>query len=97
MKYGLSLHPEKTRLLEFGRFATRQRQQRGESPPETFAFLGFTHHCGRTRQGWFKVGRQPLAKRMRTKLGEIKSISAAECTSESSRLARGFGAWSVAG
>jgi group II intron reverse transcriptase/maturase len=71
-KYGLTLHPEKTRLLEFGRFATRQRQQRGESPPETFAFLGFTHHCGKTRQGWFKVGRLPLTKRMRTKLGEIK-------------------------
>lgn len=70
--HGLTLHPEKTRLIEFGRFAADQRQQRGESPPETFAFLGFTHYCGRTRQGWFQVGRQPLAKRMRTKLGEIK-------------------------
>ena len=71
-KYGLTLHPEKTRLLEFGRFATRQRQQRGESPPETFAFLGFTHHCGKTRKGWFKVGRLPLTKRLRTKLAEVK-------------------------
>lgn len=70
--YGLSLHPEKTRLLEFGRFAADQRQQRGESQPETFAFLGFTHYCGKTRKGWFKVGRLPLAQRMRIKLGELK-------------------------
>lgn len=70
--YGLTLHPEKTRLLEFGRFAASQRQQREESAPETFVFLGFTHYCGTTRKGWFKVGRLPLSKRMRTKLAEIK-------------------------
>jgi RNA-directed DNA polymerase len=70
--YGLALHPEKTRLLEFGRFAARQRQERDESGPETFAFLGFTHYCGTTRKGWFKVGRLPLAKRMRATLAKLK-------------------------
>lgn len=70
--FGLTLHPEKTRLIEFGRYAERQRRQRGEDRPETFDFLGFTHYCGQTRQGWFKVGRQPIAKRMRAKLSEIK-------------------------
>ena len=70
--YGLTLHPKKTRLIEFGRFAAGQRKRRGESLPETFVFLGFTHYCGTTRKGRFKVGRLPLAKRMRTKLDEIK-------------------------
>lgn len=71
-KYGLNLHPEKTRLLEFGRFAASEKQKRGEEPPETFAFLGFTHYCGTTRKGRFKVGRKPIAKRVRNKLAEIK-------------------------
>jgi RNA-directed DNA polymerase len=70
--YGLHLHPEKTRLIEFGRFAESQRRERGESRPETFNFLGFTHYCGTTRSGWFKVGRKPMAERMRMKLVEIK-------------------------
>ncbi len=49
-KFGLELHPEKTRLIEFGRFAARDREKRGEGKPETFTFLGFTHHCGKRRQ-----------------------------------------------
>ena len=49
-KFGLELHPEKTRLIEFGRFAARNRQARGLGKPETFEFLGFTHICGKTRK-----------------------------------------------
>ena len=49
-KFGLELHAEKTRLIEFGRFAAENRKQRGEGKPETFTFLGFTHFCGRTTQ-----------------------------------------------
>lgn len=70
--FGLTLHPEKTRLIEFGRYAEQQRRQRGETRPETFNFLGFTHYCGRTRQGWFKVGRQPIATRLRATLAKLK-------------------------
>jgi RNA-directed DNA polymerase len=72
-KYRLALYPEKTRLPEFGRFAARQRLERGESCPETFVFLGLTHYCGTTRKGWFKVGRLPLAKRMRATLAKLKA------------------------
>ena len=71
-KFGLELHPEKTRLIEFGRFAADNRQQRGLGKPETFNFLGFTHYCGTTRKGAFKVKRTSIAKRMRAKLQEIK-------------------------
>ena len=71
-KFDLELHPEKTRLLEFGRNAARNRQQRGEGKPATFDFLGFTHICGKTRRGKFTVLRQTIRKRMRGKLKEIK-------------------------
>jgi hypothetical protein len=63
-KFSLELHPDKTRLLEFGRFAARNREQRGEGKPETFAFLGFTHICGKTRNnGYYTVLRQTVRKR----------------------------------
>jgi hypothetical protein len=72
-KFGLKLHETKTRLIEFGRFAAERRQKRGEGPPETFDFLGFTHRCGKTRsQGWFTVLRITMAKRMRAMLADIK-------------------------
>src|SRR5437773_717384 len=71
-KFGLELHPDKTRRIEFGRFAQTNRKRRGEGKPETFDFLGFTHVCGKTRHGAFKVKRQTIGKRMRTKLREIK-------------------------
>jgi RNA-directed DNA polymerase len=72
-KVGLELHPEKTRLIEFGRFAERNRKRRGEGKPETFDFLGFTHMCGRTRTaGRFTVKRKTIGKRMRAKLQEIR-------------------------
>ncbi len=71
-KFGLELHPEKTRLIEFGRFAADNRQQRGLGKPETFDFLGFTHYCGTTRKGAFQLKRQSIAKRMRATLQKIK-------------------------
>jgi len=71
-KFGLTLHPDKTRLLEFGRFAAERRARRGSDKPESFNFLGFMHSCGQTRQGWFTVRRQSDSKRMRAKLREIK-------------------------
>ena len=71
-KFGLELHPEKTRLIEFGRFAALNRKRRGEGKPETFTFLGFTHYCGRTRNGSFTIWRQTASKRVRAKLKEIQ-------------------------
>jgi group II intron reverse transcriptase/maturase len=72
-KFGLELHAEKTRLIEFGRFAEENREQRGEGKPETFDFLGFTHICGKTRKGnWFTIRRQTVKKRMRAKLQAVK-------------------------
>ena len=72
-KFGLELHPEKTRLIEFGRFATERRRNRGAGRPETFDFLGFTHICGRTRKGKFIIRRHTMATRLRRKLGDIKT------------------------
>jgi group II intron reverse transcriptase/maturase len=71
-KFGLELHPDKTRLIEFGRFAASRRAERGVGKPETFDFLGFTHCCGQTRQGAFTIKRVSVAKRMRAKLQTIK-------------------------
>ena len=71
-KFNLVLHPEKTRLIEFGRFAAEQRKRRGQGKPETFDFLGFTHACSRTRKGRFAVLRYPMKRRMRAKLKAIK-------------------------
>jgi len=71
-KFGLELHPEKTRLIEFGRYAESNRKDRGQGPPETFDFLGLTHICGRTREGKFQVKRRTVAKRMRARLAAIK-------------------------
>jgi RNA-directed DNA polymerase len=73
-KFGLELHPDKTRLIEFGRFAARNRRQRGEGKPETFTFLGLTHFCGqRIRDGAFIVWRITAKKRMVAKLKAIKA------------------------
>jgi len=72
-KFGLELHPDKTRLIEFGRHATENRKQRGEGKPEVFNFLGFTHMCGKTRKtGRFIVKRKTIRKRLSAKLGELK-------------------------
>ncbi|MEE9359200.1 MAG: reverse transcriptase domain-containing protein, partial [Hyphomicrobium sp.] len=71
-EYALSLHPAKTRLLEFGRFAASNRARRGLGKPETFNFLGMTFICGRSRRGKFLVKRRTQRSRMRAKLKEIK-------------------------
>jgi len=73
-KFNLELHPEKTRLLEFGPFAIDQRQWRGEGKPETFDFLGFTHICVKKRSNRrFTVLRQTVRKRLQAKLNEVKA------------------------
>jgi RNA-directed DNA polymerase len=73
-KFGLELHSEKTRLIEFGKHAERVRKQRGEGKPETFTFLGFTHYCGKRRSdGSFIVWRKTAKKRMVAKLRVIKA------------------------
>jgi len=71
-KFNLELNAEKTRLVEFGRFAAGNREERGKGKPETFAFLGFTHICGTTSKGKFILLRKTIASRMRAKLKEIK-------------------------
>ena len=71
-KFGLSLHEDKTRLIAFGRLPAMARQQRGERRPETFAFLGFTHYCGWTRDGRFIVKRKTQSKRLTRKLKALR-------------------------
>jgi RNA-directed DNA polymerase len=71
-EFALSLHPEKTRLIEFGRHAAALRERRGLGRPETFSFLGFTHICGRSRRGKFLLKRKSRRDRMRGKLKEIQ-------------------------
>jgi group II intron reverse transcriptase/maturase len=71
-KFGLELHPDKTRRIEFGRFAEQNRERRGEGKPETFDFLGFTHISGKNGLGRFTVRRKTIRKRMRAKLREVK-------------------------
>jgi hypothetical protein len=70
--FGLELHPDKTRRIEFGRFAEENRKRRGEGKPETFDFLGFTHISGKNRLGSFTVRRKTIRKRMRGKLRQLK-------------------------
>jgi RNA-directed DNA polymerase len=72
LKFGLKLHPDKTRLIEFGRDAAERRKKRGEGKPETFNFLGFTHICGRSRRtGYFTVHRKTMGKRMAAKRNDL--------------------------
>jgi RNA-directed DNA polymerase len=71
-KFGLELHPDKTRRIEFGRFAEQNRKRRGEGKPETFDFLGFKHISGKNRLGRFTVRRKTIRKCMGAKLREIK-------------------------
>jgi RNA-directed DNA polymerase len=72
LTFALELHPEKTRLIEFGRYAAERRATRGEGKPETFNFLGFTHICGKNHEtGYFQVIRKTIGKRMAAKLKDI--------------------------
>jgi len=69
--FALTLHPDKTRLIAFGRFAADRRAQRGLGKPETFCFLGFTHICGRSRRGTFQLQRKSRTDRMRATLRRV--------------------------
>ena len=71
-KFGLELHPQKTRIIEFGRFAARNRKARGLGKPETFAFLGFTHICGTSKSGGYLILRHTIGKRLREKIRQVK-------------------------
>ncbi len=72
-KFGLELHQDKTRLIEFGRFARKNRADRGLGKPETFDFLGFTHICAKPRKGnYFIIRRKTIKKRLRNKIVEVK-------------------------
>ena len=73
-RFGLALHPDKTRLIEFGRDADRKRRARGDGRPETFNFLGFTHLCAKTRQGRFTIRRQTMRQRWQAKLRAVKIV-----------------------
>lgn len=96
-RFGLELHPEKTRLIEFGRYAVERRARRGEGPPETFDFLGFTHISGTTRKGDFTIRRISSAKKLRNKLRELKaalrSTMHLDLAQVGSRLASVFRGW----
>jgi RNA-directed DNA polymerase len=72
-RFRLALHPDKTRLIEFGRFADPNRRARGDGKPETFNFLGFTHSCSKTRKGQFTVLRQTMRRRWQAKLQAVKT------------------------
>jgi RNA-directed DNA polymerase len=79
-KFGLELHPDKTRIVEFGRYAERNRRKPGDGKPETFNFLGFTHICGKTRKGHFTVLRQTMRQRWQAKLRVLKDELRRACT-----------------
>ena len=92
-KFGLELHPDKTRLIEFGRFAATDRQARGLGKPETFDFLGFTHICATMRDGRFWVRRITISKRMRAKLREVKDQLKRRRHQPIPEQGRGWPAW----
>ena len=73
-RFGLELHPTKTRLLEFGRYAKANRKARGLGKPETFDFLGMTHYCATTLKGRFRMGRKPVKKRVTRTLRRVKDL-----------------------
>jgi RNA-directed DNA polymerase len=87
--FALELHPEKTRLIEFGRFAQVNRKQRGEGKPEAFTFLGFTHYCSMDTKGHFTVRRRTIPQRMRATLHAIK----AKLRQRMHEPVNGVGAW----
>ena len=82
-EFALSLHPEKTRLIEFGRHAAANREKRGIGKPETFNFLGFTFICAKSRGGNFLIKRKTRRDRMQAKLQEVKGSYDGECISRS--------------
>ncbi len=90
-KFGLELHPEKTRLIEFGRFAAQDREKRGEGKPETFTFLGFTHYCGKRRSnGTFIVWRKRRRNAWWPSCKQLRQNCATECTSRLPTSVHGY-------
>jgi hypothetical protein len=71
--FGLALHPDKPRLIAFGRFARERRQKHGQGKPASFTSLGFTHVCRQSRKGRFQVERRTMAQRLRSKLAGVKA------------------------
>ena len=96
-KFKLELHPTKTRLLEFGRFAASNRAKRGDRKPETFDFLGFTHFCAKTRKGWSRLGRKPISKRRTAFLKRLSQKLRRRCNVDMVEngkwLGRSLGGW----
>ena len=78
-KYGLTLHPEKTRLLEFGRYAEERAKRQGKKKPGTFDFLGLTHICARSRRGKFTVQVRTMRKRLRRSLTAVAEWCQEQC------------------
>ena len=95
--FALTLHPDKTRLIEFGRFAAANRERRGLSKPETFKFLGFIFICGKSRKGGFLLKRKSRGDRMRAKLKEIKEARESGCMNRRLDKGNGLARWSKAG
>jgi hypothetical protein len=92
-KFGLELQPDKTRRIEFGRFAAQDRKQRGEGKPETFDFLGFTHLRGKDRNGNFAVKRHTIGKRMGGSWQKSRSNFVSACTNRWLKPASGSNRW----
>ena len=71
-KFGLEIAESKSKIIEFGRFAEKSRENRGDDKPDTFDFLGFTHYCSKSKQGWFRVKRKTSRKKQKTKIAKMK-------------------------
>ena len=71
-KFGLEIAENKSKIIEFGRFAEENCKRRGDGKPETFDFLGFTHYCSKSKQGWFRVKRKTSRKKQKTKIAKMK-------------------------
>jgi len=90
-EFGLAVHPDKTRLIRFGRFAHEQNRKRGLGKPETFNFLGFTHICGVSRQGRFLIHRKTRRDRLQNKLKALsQELKKSACTIRSAPRAYAF-------
>ena len=90
-RFALALHPDKTRLIEFGRFADANRRAKGLGRPETFDFLGFTHYCRKTRSGRFGLGRKPVAKRVGRTLRRVREVLRRRMHDDPHKVARWLG------
>ena len=87
--FGLELHPGKTRIINFGRFAEADHQRYNQGRPETFNFLGFTHYCTKTRKGKFRLGRKPISSRVNRTLSALETYLGRGCTGISGKQVNG--------